>query len=271
MDFHANKKSQKVILITGASRGLGRVLSSQLSSNHKIYAGIRSKNEIPESKKPNINYVHLDLTKDETISNAVDAIIQSEKRIDVVIHNAGISICGGVDALTMQEVRELFEINFFGALKLNQLVLPFMRARKEGQLVFLSSIRGVESHGYFGVYSASKAALEAVAFDLAVTLWKWNIKVSIVQPGPILTGCKILNGTFFNETENPYPPIPQRQFDWENPQDVVKVIDDLINSENPDFAVQTTATSKIRIAKHLADPSRMDWLMEQRKWVNANS
>ena len=98
MDFHANKKSQKVILITGASRGLGRVLSSQLSSNHKIYAGIRSKNEIPESKKPNINYVHLDLTKDTipgmSVEKAYSEIIKDKKgkTVIVAVIDSGIDI-----------------------------------------------------------------------------------------------------------------------------------------------------------------------------------
>lgn len=256
---------EKVILITGTSKGLGKLMTNTFSNDHKIYAGTSSKKAIRQSPIKNVHRIYLDLTKEETIVQAVNTILSQEGKIDTIIHNSGISISGGVDALSMEEVRKLFDINFFGALKLNQLILPHMRERKSGQLIFISSIRGVESHGYFGVYSASKASLEAVALDWAITLSKWNIKVSIVQPGPILTGCEIFEGTYF-KNKNPYPTIPPRHFDWEKPEDVVEVIEEILNSKHPSFAYQTASSSKKIIEKHLNDPCREMWIREQKMW-----
>ena len=187
---------QKVVFITGASRGLGKALAEKfLEENYIVCSGVRDLSKAPKGTHP----IALDLTREKTLSQAVNDIISSYGKIDLLINNAGIAYVGPVDSMTMEEARDLFEVNFFGPFRLTQLILPYMRKQKSGKILFVSSTKAVESGAYIGMYSASKAALEAIAFDWAVTLSKWNISVSVAQPGPIDTGIEFKHGNYFQD------------------------------------------------------------------------
>jgi retinol dehydrogenase-8 len=140
-----------------------------------------------------------------------------------------------------------------------------MRARKEGSILFISSIRGVESCAYMGMYSASKAALEAMAFDLAVTLAKWNISVSVVQPGPLNTGIELKQGSYFEDKENPYLPYPEVSLESQSAEAAAEAILNKLSSSYLPFRFQTNELAEQTIAKHLKDPTGMQWYYEQRQ------
>lgn len=251
----------KIVLITGASKGLGKALAKELvSRGFCVYAGVRDLSQTPD----NAIGVRLDLSNEESMQACVDQIIKEKEKIDVLINNAGIAFCGAVDSMTLNEVRELFEINFFGTFRLTQLVLPHMRSKKSGNILFVSSIRGAESCAYMGMYSASKAALEAIALDWAVTLAKWNINVSVVQPGPLNTGIELRHGTYFQADGNPYFPYPPVQLDLQSVREAALAIIDQISHPMPCFRFQTNLSSTNTVAKHLKDPSGMDWIREQK-------
>lgn len=252
---------EPVALVTGASRGLGKEIAILLAKQgYRVYAGVRN---IENAPKETIS-IRVDLTNEESLRHCVNKIIEETGKIDVLVNNAAIAYFGGVDTMTLKEVRDLFDVNFFGTFFLTQLLLPYMRQQKKGKIFFISSIRGVESCAYMGMYSASKAALEAIAFDWAVTLSKWNITVSVVQPGPLDTGIDIKHGSHFSSSENPYAPYGEYNLTLQSPKDAARVIVENILKPNTLFRFQTDDLSKKIIQKHLKDHSGMEWYLEQK-------
>lgn len=252
---------EPVVLVTGASRGLGKAIAISLVENgYCVYAGVRDLNQAPEGTIP----IWVDLTNEDSLRLCVQQLIKESGKIDVLINNAAIAYFGGVDTMTVKEARDLFEVNFFGNFLLTQLFLPHMRQQMQGKVFFISSIRGVESCAYMGMYSASKAALEAIAFDWAVTLSKWNITVSVVQPGPLNTGIDIKHGTYFAANENPYNSYGDFNLDLQPVEEAAKVIVERILDCSPPFRFQTCEFSKKVVEKHLKDGSGMDWYLEQK-------
>lgn len=254
--------NKKTVLLTGSSRGLGLNLASGLvEKGYLVYAGTRNINAAPPGTIP----LKMDLMNEKSLQTCVDRVIDESGHLDVLINNAAIAYYGAVDSMTLKEVRELFEVNLFGTFRLTQLVLPHMRKQRNGKIFFVSSIRAVESCAYMGMYSASKAALESMAFDWAVTLAKWNISVSVIQPGPLKTGIEIKHGTYFSEDlKNPYLPYGEVQLEWQEPKEAAKIILEKIADPNPPFRFQTSDSAKNTIAKHLKDHSGMEWFLEQK-------
>jgi NAD(P)-dependent dehydrogenase (short-subunit alcohol dehydrogenase family) len=257
---------KKVVLITGASRGLGNILANDLSSHgYQVYGGVRTAYEKNEDL---FSPITLDLTHEEDLQKAVDTIINKDGRIDVVIHNAGLLYAGAPDTFTLEELRHLFEVNVLGSFRLTQLVLPLMRKQKNGYIIFMSSIRGVESHVYRGLYSATKAAIEAIAFDWAISLSPWNIKVSLIEPGPLSTNPSVIKGSYFDEQSNPYPQIQDFKLAWQLPGEIAPLVRQILDSTNPNFRYQTNAYTEDLIGSHLRDTTGQRWLNEQKKWFS---
>jgi len=252
----------KVVLITGASRGLGRMVAESLvKAGYIVYSGVRKLALAPEGTYP----LRLDLQDETTFQVAIDQIIAEQGRVDTVIHNAGLAYYGGADTLTLQEARDLFETNFFGPFRLTQLLIPVLQKQEESRILFVSSIRGIESHAFMGMYSGSKAAIESLAFDWSVTLAKWNIHVSVIQPGAMDTGIKILHGSFYEEEKNPHIPYPNVDVNWESPEIACGEILQWVSSKKPLFRIQPSSAAQKTIAKHLVDPSGEQWRNEQQK------
>lgn len=258
-------KNKKIVLVTGASRGLGRKLTKILSSSdsYKVYGTARNPENLPEYCIP----LKLDLADEKTIFSALDTILTNEGKIDIVINNAGIAFYGPVDSMTFDELHKLFNINLFGVFKLVQYLLPSMRNQKQGKILFVSSIRGVESHAYMGAYSATKAALEAMAFDWAVTLTKWNIQVSVVQPGPLDTRIELRAGSYFSKTTDPYAPYAVFQVKCQSADEAAKVIVEKMTHDLP-FRFQTSDDAKLVVEKHLIDAEGNTWLEEQKNTLS---
>ncbi|MCB1072264.1 MAG: SDR family NAD(P)-dependent oxidoreductase [Chlamydiia bacterium] len=252
--------TKKIALITGASKGLGKALAISLSKNYIVYSGVRDIRKAPKGTLP----VHLDLTKEETLSKAVDHIITHHKKIDLLIHNAGVCYVGPVDSFTSEETKHQFQVNFFGPLALTQLILPHMRQEKSGKILFISSIRAVDSGPYIGVYSASKAALEATAFDWAIALTPWNISVSVFQPGPINTGIEFKPGTHFKTS--PYPQLKDFSLNLQSTQEVCNAILNHLNNPTPPFLAQSHPNTTEEAEKILNDPSGNTHFNAQKTW-----
>ena len=261
-----------VVLVTGASRGLGEGLSQRLKSEHyTVYAGMRSPRGLPSDDADGLKAIALDVCDEASMQRAIEEIINKEGSLDVIIHNAGLQYLCPAEAFTVEEIKNLFEVNFFGPFRLTQLALPQMRSQGSGRLVFISSIRGVESCPYMGPYSASKAALEALAFDWAITLDRWNIKVSIIQPGPVRTGVEMKHGTYFDGKENPYSPCPQFPLAWQTIDEVCDVIIQCISAEHPCFRYQTGPAAQEIVEKYLIDAQGNSWVETLKSWWNKAS
>lgn len=174
----------KVIIVTGASSGLGLSIANFLhKKGHIVYGTSRSIKQEDVSFKT----LELDVCKDESVKNAIELIIKEQGRIDVVINNAGLGIAGAAEHLSLPDVTKVFETNFLGVLRVCQEVLPFMRNQKAGLIINISSIGSEMGLPYRGAYSASKAALDRLTEAMRIELKNFGVQVCILQPGGIKT------------------------------------------------------------------------------------
>ncbi len=185
----------KVVLITGSSTGFGRATAELLGrQGYSVFATMRdtagrnSKHrEALESlalqEKLPIQVVEMDVSDDVSVSAATEQIVERAGRIDVVINNAGVAALGITEAYTLEKIRKLFDVNFFGVVRVNRAVLPVMRRQRSGLLIHVSSAAGRLVVAYFGIYSASKFALEALADSYRFELAPFGIDSVIVEPG----------------------------------------------------------------------------------------
>ena len=178
------KTSEKVILVTGASSGIGRACAIALSQQgHHVYGTSRSL----RSADGDFTMLSMDVTNTATVQAAVQTLLEREGRIDVVVNNAGIGYGGAVEDTAIEEAHATFETNFFGALRVCHAVLPAMRAQKSGTIINISSIGGMISLPFQGLYSASKYALEAMSEALRMEVKRFGIHVVLLEPGDTST------------------------------------------------------------------------------------
>lgn len=182
---------KKIWFITGVSSGLGKALAEAvISSGDFVIGTFRKLSEVQSFSNQNegkAKGVLLDVTDMDEIEKVITSVIKEYGSIDVLVNNAGIGIIGAVEEASLAEVRKIFEANFFGTLKLTQAVLPHMRARREGSIVQISSHAGVKAFAGFGIYNASKFALEGYSEALSQEVGPLGINITIVEPGPFRT------------------------------------------------------------------------------------
>ncbi|MDE2955773.1 MAG: oxidoreductase [Bacteroidota bacterium] len=178
----------KVILITGASSGMGREAAILLArGGHTVYAGARRAERMEDLSEHGITPVQMDVSKGEDNERAVREIINAKGRIDVLINNAGFGLYGTVEDIPLEDARYQFEVNLFGIAHLTQLVLPHMRAQRSGRIVNVSSMGGRIYTPLGAWYHATKHALEGWSDCLRVETAPFNIQVVVIQPGAIRT------------------------------------------------------------------------------------
>ncbi len=186
--------TKKVIMITGAGSGMGMEAALQLAQlGHAVYPTLRNIEKLSEleSKASSLSLAmtayQVDVTQPETISEAIIAILDKEGRIDVLINNAGFGQMGALERVTIAQMKEQLDTNLLGAIRCIQAVLPTMRSQNSGTIVNVSSLAGVIGFPYGSVYGMSKFALEGLSEGLAQEILAWNIKVRLVEPGPVIT------------------------------------------------------------------------------------
>lgn len=229
-------KSPKKIIVTGASRGLGKMLTQLLSQQGWIvYATVRDLKNVNDSE--GIKYFYLDLEKNESIDEVISEIFEKAESIDGIVHCAGKAYLDPADVMTDRERRSVFDVNFFGPVYLTEKALKYMRIAKKGKVVFISSIASLDPWPALGVYSASKSALERVAFEWAVLLKYWGIDVSIVRPNPLPTPMNMLRSS--RKEDSPYGDIFCNELRWESIEDACNVIIDILKSDSLKFEYST--------------------------------
>lgn len=179
---------KKVILLTGASSGIGYNTAESLAKEgHVVYGAARRTARMEDLKQYGVKPMYLDVTDEESIKSAIDTIIGNEGRIDVLINNAGYGSYGAIEDVEISEAKMQFEVNLFGLARLVQLVLPHMRKQKSGRIINVSSMGG-RLTTYFGAwYHATKYALEAFSDALRMEVDDFGIDVSLIEPGGIKT------------------------------------------------------------------------------------
>ncbi|PZG49793.1 short-chain dehydrogenase/reductase [Spongiactinospora gelatinilytica] len=178
----------KICLVTGASSGIGRATALELRrAGHVVYGAARRVQRMDDLRRAGGHAVAMDVTNEGDLDRVVRTILDEQRRIDVLINNAGIGLHGAIEDIPVDKARALFEVNLFGPARLTQLVLPHMRAQRSGTIVNVSSIAGEISLPLASWYHSSKHALEAYSDSLRQECLPFGIKVVVVQPGIIKT------------------------------------------------------------------------------------
>lgn len=176
---------QQVVIITGASSGIGRASAEYLARRGHIVYGC-SRSRLPE--KTAYRQLKLDVTDRESVRSVVQEVVAREKRIDLLVNNAGFGIAGAIEECSEEEIRAQFETNFFGSLNMIRETVPQMRRAGGGLVLSIGSIGGMVGLPFQGIYSATKFALMGVTESLRAELRPFNIRVAIVCPGDFKTG-----------------------------------------------------------------------------------
>lgn len=177
------KMPEKVVLVTGASSGLGKALAEYLHRNgYKVYGTSRR----PISSAP-FPMLVLDVSSSESVDTAVAELLQREGRIDILVNNAGIGLAGPLEHLQMTNVKNLFDTNVFGVLRVCQAVLPAMRKQGDGRIFNIGSIGGEFGLPFRGMYSATKAALGIISDSLRFETGRFGIQTTTILAGDMQT------------------------------------------------------------------------------------
>jgi NAD(P)-dependent dehydrogenase (short-subunit alcohol dehydrogenase family) len=155
---------QRVAVVTGSSSGIGHVTAAELARRgFRVFGTVRAADG---AGLPGVEQVVMDVRDDASVQRGVEEILAKAGRIDVLVNNAGSSIVGAIEETDTAQARELFDVNFFGAVRATRAVLPTMRAQRSGRIVFVSSVLGFLPGPYMGFYAASKHAMEGYAESL---------------------------------------------------------------------------------------------------------
>jgi NAD(P)-dependent dehydrogenase (short-subunit alcohol dehydrogenase family) len=252
------------VLITGASKGIGRAIAVELSRRgHRVIATARRQETLADLP------VDQRLRLDVTVQESVDQAIQDAGDIDVLVSNAGETVRAPLESVPLAEVERLFQLNTLGALRVAQGVLPAMRERGAGRLVFVSSIQGRLVVPMIGPYGASKWALEALAETLAIETGHFGIKVSVVQPGPVSSGGAERARVFLTEND-PYTPLYEAlsvlRGEPVTPEEVAATVADTIENPEPPLRVPVGAPAKLVLQARKEAPESEPFLLAEINW-----
>jgi NAD(P)-dependent dehydrogenase (short-subunit alcohol dehydrogenase family) len=216
--LQANNRRSRVAVVTGSSSGIGLATSLALAKNgyltyatmrnlakHHILQSVVSKEGLP------IRTVQLDVTDEDSIKEAIQLILSQAGRIDLLINNAGYGLTGAFEDVAIDEIKTLYETNFFGVIRVTQTILPIMRKQGLGRIINISS--GAGRFGYPGgsAYVSSKFALEGLTESMAYELEQFGIKVVLVEPGVVRTnfGENMVLAKKAQDPNSPYSQVMQ--------------------------------------------------------------
>lgn len=213
----------KIVFITGTSTGFGKLTATTLASaGYTVIAGMRGiagKNEAVAKELgalPNIEVVEIDVTDDFSVTNAFEKVLQKYSKIDVLVNNAAVSGFGLLEAYSLDSIRQMFEVNFYGVIRTYQAVLPSMRAHQSGLIINISSGASAHTSPFMVPYFASKFGVESITEGLQDELKQFNIDNVSIQPGVYPTEMNTGEKTGVNadkpEIAAQYDPVATEQF-----------------------------------------------------------
>jgi NAD(P)-dependent dehydrogenase (short-subunit alcohol dehydrogenase family) len=278
--------TQKSVLITGATDGLGRAAAILLAERgYRVFAAGRSPEKraqldaLATGKKLPLETLELDVCEDASVHHAVGAVLAKAGAIDFLINNAGVNFTAAVEDLRLDDWRRQFETNFFGVLRVTQAVVPHMRERRAGRIIMMSSVSGFVTAPTQGAYSSSKFALEAMSNALRLELFPFGVKVVLIEPGYIITGIQQaaleLSRPYLDRMNTgPYAPLYARFFksvtgarakSKTTPEDCARVILKAIESPTPKVRYLVTQLAVVaKWCKRLLSDKAVDAIFRRR-------
>jgi NAD(P)-dependent dehydrogenase (short-subunit alcohol dehydrogenase family) len=286
--MNAVDRNKKVVVavVTGSSSGIGFETSLLLAKNGFFtYATMRNldkSNKILDLKlkeKLPLEVLELDVTDDKSVKEAIEKIANEQGTVNVLVNNAGYALVGPLEELSIQEIKEQFETNVFGAIRVTQAVLPIMRKQRHGTIVNISSIAGRIGFPLTSAYVSSKFALEGLSESMAYEIDQFGTKVILIEPGVIKTnfdhnlkiGKKV---STTNDRNSPYADITEKRIAGFKPRfengipaiEVAKVILKAITSKNVPsesrYLVGNDAFKLMEIRKNRSDKEFRRLVME---------
>lgn len=272
---------QKVVIITGATRGIGLETARHLSQKgYRVFGSARKTSDTKDldgacSSLPSLEKVILDVTDANSTQAAVDNVLKKTGRVDVLINNACDVAIGTVETCSLEQQVRSMDINYFGAVRMLQSVLPSMRKQKSGHIINISSISGFDPYPPIETYSATKFALEGLTESLVTTLSPWNIKLSLVEPGGVKTkapelayqGERVVDGGAFQK----YSQSAQEKMIASYSQgaletsEIATLIWDILQSPEPHLRYQAGEFTQNIAKNRFKDPTGLFPVQEKRK------
>jgi len=262
----------QVALITGCSSGIGYETALMLGRNgFRTFATMRntkksdSLQEIIRKEGLDVSIRQLDVNENASIENTINNIKNEANRIDVLINNAGFGLVGFFEDLTLDEIRDQFETNFFGVLNITKKIIPIMRLQKSGTIINISSGAGQVGFPGISAYVSTKFAIEGFSESLTYELLPYGIKVVIIEPGVIKTNffrnCKVSehsvkkNSTYSTSLDKFQKNIEIMQEHATSPTDVAKVIIQVLGNSEPKqrYIVGNDVAMILEAKKNLSD------------------
>ncbi len=250
---------QKVVLITGTAYGIGKSTAELLiDKGHIVYGGDILVEENLYLNDIGGTALEMDVTNQEHIDKAINQIISEQGRVDVLVNNAGLGVYGAIEDVSMEDIYYQYDVNLFGLARVTKAVLPYMREKKSGLIINISSVLGETYGPLAGWYLSTKHALEGWSDALRVELKEFDIDVVVVQPGAINTNFSNVTKTYIDKyRENSAyqhlygEPITDTGNDvlsnQSDPIVIAKVINKAMNARNPKTRYAAGAYSKIGI------------------------
>jgi NADP-dependent 3-hydroxy acid dehydrogenase YdfG len=197
--------ASKAVLVTGCSSGIGHATAALLArEGWTVYATARRPETLADLEQAGCKTLALDVTDESSMTSAVQAVLDAERAIGVLVNNAGYSQSGAVESVPVEQVRRQFETNVFGLLRMCQLVLPGMREQQWGRIVNLSSMGGRLTFPGGGIYHATKYAVEAISDAMRFEVRGFGVEVIVIEPGLIVTNFGETAAGSVGSGEGPY-------------------------------------------------------------------
>jgi NAD(P)-dependent dehydrogenase (short-subunit alcohol dehydrogenase family) len=273
--------NRMVVVVTGSSSGIGLETALLLArSGFQTYATMRdlkkSKDvtEIANAENLPLTVIQLDVDDDRSVKDAISQIVTENKRIDVLVNNAGYGLFSPIEDVTLRKVKEQFETNFFGVVRVTREVLPTMRKQRKGTIVNVSSVAGRVGIPVLSAYTATKFALEGFSESMRYELKEWGINIVIIEPGAIKTKIfeNLKTGDVRSSSESPYVDLIERASkgfgrmmdNISSPKLVAEAILNAITSKGPEirYVVGDDAEYIMKIRKNSTDKEFESWMYE---------
>ena len=273
-------KDKKTVLVTGCPSGIGYATCLMFARNNfATYGSVRDLSkaeriqEITNREKLPLKIIQLDVNEDESIRIAIQKIISDSGRIDILINNAGYGMFGPIEEISIEEIKEQFETNFFGTIRLIKAIVPIMRIQRNGTIVNISSMVGRFGVPLNSAYVSSKFALEGLSESISFELEEFGIKVILVEPGVIRTdffqNLKIRG----NDSKSPYYKLMDKRIAFlkaamknsvSSSDQVANTVLHAVNSRDPDmrYVIGNDATNSIHMRNSLSDREFMKWIKD---------